>query len=411
MKNHIILLLLFTLTCGLSCERDLNTESEMAIPGTVYSVSPNDVIEVAQNVCSKTVQRVRSDSEASSKNSILSLCDGETPFAFIVNYSDDGFVIISADRRMNPVLAYSEDGSIDTDSSNYPAGFSIWLDDIKSDFNSIQEGDYDEEIALKNSLMWDKILQRIESRSIPVDTSLPELVDTTVGPLLSTTWYQGAPFNNYLPPLNNASGFQVLSHRWAGSPTVTVARLLHFHQYPTTFSWSSMPLSISANDTTSYSSLFGLYYDVYSKINNFAGFYCDSLQTTVNEVFHLDTFLKTQYGFSSATQINYSPHINYSIVSDELLNHSRPVIFTGETNPSTWEREYWICDGVHEFEDVTYLENGHAVINGYLYFHESWMTYRFPPMWLGFGLFTAGYSHSTPISFSKKMRLVYQITP
>lgn len=410
MTKKTILFITTSFIVVLSCMREVSPNSECAIDQSTYQVTKSDAVEVTHSFFINHCQKAFVKSNASSNDSFFSLRKNNTTYAYAVNFSDGGFAIVSADKRMNPILAYSETGNINADTSTYPTGFLIWLNDVIAEYEAIIEGHYDEEVAIKNSLMWNKMLAGSETRSIPVDPSLPDLIDTTVGPLLSTYWYDNTPFINYLPPHYDTTGIQDREHVWAGSSTVSVARLLHYHQHPSSFNWSSMPLTIASNDTTDYPSLFGLYSDVFSKIDNFKGFNRYYEYTAVKEVFYLDLFLKNQYGFTSATQINYNRNSN--IVKSELLDHMRPVVFSGDLEYNVMgPRQYWICDGVHAFEDVVYDETGQPHINGYLYFHESWMRYGFPPVWLGHANFTLGSIHGTPISYSKNMRLVYQIIP
>ena len=42
--------------------------------------------------------------------------------SYIVNYSNGGFMMISADNRLNPILAYSESNSFVVDENLYPVG-------------------------------------------------------------------------------------------------------------------------------------------------------------------------------------------------------------------------------------------------------------------------------------------------
>lgn len=393
-----------------SCMREPLANNQSTIPLSPFYVSQADAIEVAQRFSSKTYKQLSVKSDASSSGNLLPMHDGDSPYAYIVNFPGGGLAIIAADRRMNPILAYSEIGSISEDSSAYPVGFQIWLDEIKADFRSLQEGTYDEESALNNSLAWDKLLTCEDSKSIPMDTSLPNPIDTTVGPLLSTTWYEGSPFNSSLPQMLDTTTF-TFQNVIAGSSTVAIARLMHYHQSPSSFNWNDMPLSIPGNDSTYYSSLFGLYDDVFTKIDNYKGFYTYLGYTEVKEVFHVDSFLKTQYGYSSATQISYNSHTDYTIVQSELLDHHRPVIFTGKCNIGDKRREYWVCDGVHKYEEIVYDNDEPIGLLGHLYFHQSWMSHFFPPLWLGFLSFTAGTLGTGTYSYDNNMRLFYQIIP
>lgn len=53
------------------------------------------------------------------------------PVSYIINYRGGGFIILSADDRMFPILAYSDKNIFPVDSKNYPGGVAIWLSHIK----------------------------------------------------------------------------------------------------------------------------------------------------------------------------------------------------------------------------------------------------------------------------------------
>ncbi len=57
--------------------------------------------------------------------------DGLSAF-YIINYKDEGFVILSADNRINPILAYSAIKKFEiVDLESYPSGLQYWLSDKK----------------------------------------------------------------------------------------------------------------------------------------------------------------------------------------------------------------------------------------------------------------------------------------
>lgn len=60
-----------------------------------------------------------------------------------------------------------------------------------------------------------------------------------IGPLLSTTWNQGDPYNSQV------SGGKVL-----GCVTVAVGQLMHYYQHPTSFNWLDMPNATSYENVT-----------------------------------------------------------------------------------------------------------------------------------------------------------------
>ena len=375
-----------------------------------YKVSQSSAREVAltffseRNLVSPT-RGIVSDNERS-----FSFYDFGEPYAHFVNFSEGGFVIIAGDRRIEPILAYSETGSIDADSAYFPEGFKIWLNDIKLKTRYIRDNNIEDKSTLISSLLWKKFSPSFETRSVPIDTSSTPLIDTTVGPLIQTSWHDSSPYNRYLPSYLDTTEF-VIKHYWAGSSTVAIAKLMHYYNYPNSFSWNAMPLSLSNSDTTDYSALFNLYLNVYNEIDSYKGFNIIDHVARVKETFNLNSFLKIRYGYSSAKQKSYSKHVDYQIIKSELLDHYRPVILSGNSNISGRGRQYWICDGVHEYYEIIDLNDGTQTRIGHLYFHHSWGDIWFPPTWLTFSDFSAGTISSITFTFSDNMRIVYEIIP
>lgn len=51
------------------------------------------------------------------------------PEMYVVNYEGGGFLVISADKRVNEILAYSEDSSFPIDDNvEMPEGVASWMD-------------------------------------------------------------------------------------------------------------------------------------------------------------------------------------------------------------------------------------------------------------------------------------------
>lgn len=143
--------------------------------------------------------------------------DSELPdtIMYVVNYGDnEGFAILSADKRALPVYAISDQGSI-----------------------SAQEIRENKSLALcVNRIAYD-CANRIRRDSIyPVNPGLddPTPVDFTkkVGPWLTqnqTVWAQTAPYNRFCPILETGERAVV------GCSAVSVAMILSYFEYPTSY--------------------------------------------------------------------------------------------------------------------------------------------------------------------------------
>ena len=112
------------------------------------------------------------------------------PIMHVVNYEGGGFVVISGDNRIEPLLAHSETGYFKEEETDYPEGLKHWINHINNTISYIRTNN----VALPTELAayWEQCLSEedFESRANkPVDQCKEiedGLHDKTVGPLLST---------------------------------------------------------------------------------------------------------------------------------------------------------------------------------------------------------------------------------
>lgn len=154
--------------------------------------------------------------------SIEPVASGQDTLLYFVNYTkDQGWVVLSGDKRTEAILASSTVGSISKDALG---GAAVWFDDLAgkiygikhSNSKASQSGDY---------TMWCKIdtltlglrPERKEARALQPDRPREEdmrepeyvdylisaktevMVDKKVGPLIKTKWGQREPWNGCTP--------------------------------------------------------------------------------------------------------------------------------------------------------------------------------------------------------------------
>jgi len=121
----------------------------------------------------------------------------------LIHIDPNGFVIVSVDDALQPVLAYSLENDFDT--ANIPPALECWLGDV-NDYVSYERKHPNRKVNQKAGTEW----KRLNAISANFDTTLPSdqqiLKESTgqVGPLVTTQWGQGAyysPYNKYCPGL------------------------------------------------------------------------------------------------------------------------------------------------------------------------------------------------------------------
>lgn len=114
---------------------------------------------------------------------------GEAAY-YIVNYAEGGFVIVAADRRVHPILAYADEGSFQVDAVD--AGLSDWLHTTVRGVDEVRG----HASAAAHPRIWDHMLgggtmmQRMSDGEGQQSRACEDDVET-VGPLIKSKWDQG----------------------------------------------------------------------------------------------------------------------------------------------------------------------------------------------------------------------------
>lgn len=144
----------------------------------------------------------------------LSQSVGVEHFYIFNNVNGPGFVMVSGDDCATPILGYSS--TTNGIGGELPANVRSWL------------GYYDGTIgaAIQNGAVATAEIAEewgtLRSGNLPEPKSL-----TTVSPLISTTWDQGAPYNNLCPGTGTNKAY-------VGCVATAMAQLMKYYNWPTT---------------------------------------------------------------------------------------------------------------------------------------------------------------------------------
>jgi streptopain len=83
----------------------------------------------------------------------------ENPSMYIINYENNGFVIISGDNRISPILAYSDNNSFPTEGSDLPEGIITWMKTIDQTVKKIRNEKKEQSKDLKK--LWQQNFRNI----------------------------------------------------------------------------------------------------------------------------------------------------------------------------------------------------------------------------------------------------------
>ncbi|MDQ6472032.1 C10 family peptidase [Flavobacterium sp. LHD-80] len=356
-KWVFILSLLFLFSCSKDNELDNSNQASQE-----NFVGLTQAKEIAKDISFKKQSESKTSKTSSfgiEKKAIQDINEiknkkGKTVF-YIINYVNGGYIILSSDNRMRPIIAFSESGKFMLDESVYSEGLKDWMESSEKQITDIQNSDLKQ--TEEHKLAWRQVKSIFVNQNLsgkpPTDVCYEHTETTIQGPYLSSAWQQEANFNYQLPYMNcNGYSAQVL----AGCVPVAMAQIMKYYNYPSNYNWSLMDPTYATSVTANF------IVDIHNAIRTvYPGqptYSCDA--TGVSSSADMGVVLKTQFKYSSADWANY----NYQVVKDNITA-GKPVLLSGSGNKGG---HMWVCDG---YKSVKYYFNDCSGVS-YLYFHMNW---------------------------------------
>lgn len=174
---------------------------------------------LAENCCLDTRFELASDASQE-----LYDASGETLLAYVYDLAPQGFVVVTADNALTPVIAYLEQGYFVWDEEN------PLLDVLRGDLglqkDALLKGTYPAQKIERNHEQWDAFISG-EAALRDSGDSWPPTGQTESGGWIESAWTQGSPYNDSCP-MDPVTEVRCL----AGCPAVTVGQIVNFWQYP-----------------------------------------------------------------------------------------------------------------------------------------------------------------------------------
>jgi len=288
-------------------------------------------------------------------------------YIFNIN-NNKGFVIIAADDRVEPLLAYNFKGSYSE--TNNPPAFINFMDNYKKQIVFAREKKLSTSKEIRNK--W-------KSYSINNSSKSGNSNVKGVSPLVSTHWSQGKYYNALCPLDASGPG----GHALVGCVAVAMAQVMNYHELPTqgygshsynhptygtlsanfgatTYNWSGMPDIISNHD----SDVAVLLYHCGVGANMYYGA-SGSGAVSANARLALISY----FNYTSSTKIDYKD--GYADETWEKLlrielDASRPLYYAG-ANPSTSSAHAFVCDGYQGTKHFHFNWGWGSYADGYYY--------------------------------------------
>lgn len=255
-----------------------------------------------------------------------------------------GFIIVSAEDAITPVIAYSNEGSFDP--SNLPDAFSYMLSVTSENIRSAIEtgkGASGEVAEQWNSYKSGQVSSTLRSTA------------SAVAPMLKTTWWQGEPYNNSLVLPNGIKAY-------TGCVPTAVAQIMKYHKWPIvttpdptnfpytiTYDWENMLNSYAngAGTTAQKNAVANL------MLSLFIGMQADILQgntivqpTMAKAALVAYNSYDARMGFRIKDNVRHKEWVD--LIKREIAK-SRPVLYMATTPPTNDNPEpighAFVCDG------------------------------------------------------------------
>lgn len=269
-----------------------------------------------------------------------------TTYFYVFNSGTNGFVMVSGDDIVTPILGYSSNGTFDP--NNIPPNAVKWFEGYKNQIRFAIENEMKATEEIKSE--WQNLING-------VNTNNGSRAASSVSPLIQTKWDQSPNYNALCPYDNQYSDRTV-----TGCVATAMAQIMKFWNYPTngsgfhsynhskygtlsanfgstTYQWGSMPNKVTSSNSAVATLMYhcGVSIDMNYGVSSQGG---SSAQT-------LDVVdaLKTYFGYPASVKgkhrSNYSDAQWKSLLKVEL-DASRPIQYAGTGSGGGHS---FVCDG------------------------------------------------------------------
>ena len=286
-----------------------------------------------------------------------------TETAYVFNFGqEEGYAILSADKRTDKIFAIVPQGYIDFQEDVDESILSTGVIEFYANLEAAYDRQVEYAVRMQDSLI-SSALTKLESMTDSIGTKAlvipreeevlnteilygPTYYVTEVAPLIKVRWGQSNPYDLYTPIITG-------THAPTGCAATAVAQLMSYWRYPTSYNWDIMMPPSGNESLATFQTISHLMTDVGAGLNVQYG----KKQSSA--------FFADIPGYLSGLGYNPGTYIAYksSEVIQSLTNR-RPVLIAGHSLKKDVYKNYLVF---WEKYSHTYYEGGHAwLIDGYM---------------------------------------------
>lgn len=155
---------------------------------------------------------------------------------YLINYdNEEGFALLSADKRTESLFAVSNKGHLSLNDTIDNPGLYIFLCNAVGLYNQ-QINESESQLQSAFDKLNTKTITKVLTRSGSDDIQYGDWVDeVNAGPLLKTKWRQYYPFNYNAPIINGKKAV-------AGCVAVATGQIMYYFRHPSSINWGLIDL-------------------------------------------------------------------------------------------------------------------------------------------------------------------------
>lgn len=274
---------------------------------------------------------------------------------YIFDISNVGYVIVSANSAVFPVIGYSTEHIYLSD--NQPPAYQYWLKEYEKQIIFAYDNNQIATEAVISS--WNKY------SDFNASSLLMKATITSVSPLLSTKWNQDKYYNGRCPKDNAGPG----QRAYAGCVPTAMGQVMNYYRWPLNGTGSYTYLdSTYGTQTADFANTLYNWDEMPVQLNNF-----DSSLAIL--LYHLGVSVDLKYGaggsgmynhkaaYSLRTYFKYSPetqymyrdttlHLNWKQIVKKHLDRKMPLYYAGWSDTIYVSGHAFVCDG---YSDTTFF--------------------------------------------------------
>ncbi len=232
MKNkktmYFKVLFLFSILFLSSCE---NQE----IKNNKSDVSKEMAIQIAKvyfnkiKLSNSNISKITVDVLKTIKDVSVLKTENQDNALYVINYNEGGFILISADNRISPVLAFSETDNFKSDLNELPPPVADWL---QNEIDWVKYVKDQENLIQSEPIKADWDFASNKAVPPPPDPAPCDDIVIQKGPLLTTNWDQGCSYNNLLSDCSNANSCNKV---YTGCVATAMAQVMKYWHKPNSY--------------------------------------------------------------------------------------------------------------------------------------------------------------------------------